>query len=160
MDFEALYGQCEKSLYYTAINILLNTEDAKDALQETAYQAFKGFGKLRDANLFKTWITRILINNCYKICRKKRKTIENLSLQDIEGIWFDQIDDNEAMLIRALSVLSQKEKEVIILRYVNDLMFKDISSIMKIPLNSIKSIHSRSLLKLKNKLEKENQLYV
>lgn len=160
MEFQDLYEQCERSLYYTALNILLNVEDAQDALQETAYMAFKNFNRLRDNDLFKTWITRILINNCYKKYRKNSRMRENVNLQDLDAIWFDEINENESTIISALAILSEKEKEVILLRYVNDLKFKDISTIMKISLNSVKSLHSRSLSKLKEYFAEEDGLYV
>jgi RNA polymerase sigma-70 factor, ECF subfamily len=155
MEFQDLYEPCERSLYYTALNILLNVEDAEDALQDTAYMAYKNFKRLRDYDFFKTWITRILINNCYKKFRKNRKSRENISLKDLDAVWFDDVNENESMILSALSVLNKKEKEVILLRYVNDLKLRDISIIMRISLNSVKSIHSRSLSKLKQHIERE-----
>lgn len=60
--FEAQYKECEKSLYLIAFGYLHNSEDAKDCVQETALSAFKAYGKLKNEEFFKTWITRILIN--------------------------------------------------------------------------------------------------
>ena len=57
--FEQMYTEYEKSLYLIAFSYLHNSEDAMDCVQEAAISAFQSFSKLRDKNLFKTWITRI-----------------------------------------------------------------------------------------------------
>lgn len=84
MDFEHLFEPCKRSLYYTALYILMNADDAEDALQETAYAALKNLKQLRSEDMFQTWITRILLNNCYKIFRKNKRTA--ISLQDLDAV--------------------------------------------------------------------------
>lgn len=153
MDFEHLFEPCKRSLYYTALHILMNADDAKDALQETAYAALKNFKQLRSEDMFQTWITRILLNNCYKIYRKNKRT--TISLQDLDAVWFDEINEDESLLLNALCLLKPKEKAVILLRYTNDLKFEDIAKIMLLPTNTVKSIHVRSLAKLKKAFELE-----
>ena len=58
-----------KDMYRTAIAILMNEEDAADALQDTILTCWEKLYTLRKPEFFKTWMTRILINHCYDIIR-------------------------------------------------------------------------------------------
>ncbi len=72
--FEEKYIECEKSLFLIAISYLHNTEEAKDYVQDATLVAWKSFNKLRNKDLFKTWITRIVIKkikNQFLIIKKK-----------------------------------------------------------------------------------------
>ena len=73
--FTTLMQQQTKDMYRVAIAILMNDEDAADAIQETILDCWERIGTLRENRYFKTWLTRILINNCYDIRRKR----ENLA---------------------------------------------------------------------------------
>ena len=59
------------SFYKTAKAILKNEEDVEDALQDALEMAYKNIEKLNEERYFKTWMTRIIINKCYDILRKK-----------------------------------------------------------------------------------------
>ena len=56
-----------KDMYRTALAILRNDEDAADAIQDTILACWEKLGALKKTQYFKTWMTRILINHCYKI---------------------------------------------------------------------------------------------
>ena len=70
--FTTLMQQYTKDMYRVAIAILMNDEDTADAIQETILDCWERIGTLRENRYFKTWLIRILINNCYDI-RKKRE---------------------------------------------------------------------------------------
>lgn len=63
-----------KDLYRVAISILMNDEDAADAIQDTILGCWEKLQTLKEEKYFKTWITRVLINRCYDI-RKKQQWI-------------------------------------------------------------------------------------
>ena len=58
-----------KDMYRTAIAILMNEENAADALQDTILTCWEKLDTLKKPEFFKTWMTRILINHCYDIIR-------------------------------------------------------------------------------------------
>ncbi len=62
-------------MYRVALTILKNDEDVKDALQEAALKAWAKRHTLRDEARFATWMTRILINECYTIRRRSSRLI-------------------------------------------------------------------------------------
>ena len=62
-SFEILINNYKEYLYKTAFLYVKNEHDALDIYQETVYKAYINISKLRNSNFFKTWITKILINN-------------------------------------------------------------------------------------------------
>ena len=64
-------------MYRVALAILMNDEDAADAIQDTILVCWEKINTLKHIQYFKTWMTRILINKCYKI-RKSTEKLEEL----------------------------------------------------------------------------------
>ena len=60
----------EDSMYHVAKSLLYNDADCQDAIQETIAKAFDKIGTLKQDTYAKTWLIRILINECYGIKRK------------------------------------------------------------------------------------------
>ena len=67
--------QSESMLYHVAKSILKNDSDCADAVQETLLKAYEKLHTLKQDQFFRTWITRILINECNGILRKKKHVI-------------------------------------------------------------------------------------
>ena len=71
--FNELILKAQKEMYLIAKSKLKDEEDIADAIQETILACYKNLKKLRDNKLFKTWLIRILINECNKIHRQNKK---------------------------------------------------------------------------------------
>ena len=65
-----------QDMYRVALAILMNDEDAADAIQDTILACWEKIHTLRKREFFKTWLTRILINKCYDIRKKRRNCVE------------------------------------------------------------------------------------
>ena len=76
--FIELIDRCKGDLYKVARSYLNNEEDIADAIQETVIDCYEKIGSLREAKYFKTWLTRILINNCNDIlsCGRRECPLE------------------------------------------------------------------------------------
>ena len=70
--FTELMQSQMQSMYKTARMMLRNDEDAADAISETILICWEKMGQLRKAEFFKTWMTRILLNECYNILRQRK----------------------------------------------------------------------------------------
>lgn len=139
-----LYKICKARLY--------NNDDIDDAIQETMIQSYKQIKKLRDVSKFKHWIIKILINNCNKIYRQKKKyttidedyNIEKIKLEsNIEKM---ESDVNFYTLIKDLKY---EERIIIILYYMKDFTLKEISNILNININTVKTRLYRAKEKIK-----------
>ena len=78
MNKDFFVQEIEKSsgmMYRVAFTILRNDDDCRDALQEAALKAWEKRNRLREEKYFATWMTRILINECYNIQRKRKRML-------------------------------------------------------------------------------------
>lgn len=74
--FIALIENQRETLKRVAYAWLRNEEDAADAIQDTILDAYEHIGQLKKPAYFRTWIVRILINNCTRIYRKNKHSAE------------------------------------------------------------------------------------
>ena len=80
MDRETFAARTEsirQRLYRTAYLYLGTEADALDAVDEAVYQALRALPKLRQSEFFDSWITRILINECHKELRRRKRFFRN-----------------------------------------------------------------------------------
>ena len=73
--FSELIINVKKELYLVAKLKLKNEDDISDAIQETLLKSYKNIRKLRKNDMFRTWIIKILINECNNIYKRKRNNI-------------------------------------------------------------------------------------
>ncbi len=147
--FEQKYAECEKSLYLIALGYLHNTEDARDCVQEAALSAFNGFNKLKKVDLFKTWITRILINKCKDFLKKQRYTDE---LTDNLNIFYET-SDTDIDIVNGICKLKPKYAIYITLRFYNDMTYDEIAKTLKESVSTVKYRTKIALTELKKHLE-------
>jgi RNA polymerase sigma-70 factor (ECF subfamily) len=83
--FDLLARQRIDSVYRTALGILGNPADARDATQEALISAWKSFGSLRDAERFDAWLYRITLNAARMVARKRRGVRELRLTDDAEA---------------------------------------------------------------------------
>lgn len=74
-QFSALVLAGEKSMYRVAKSILHQEQDCEDAVQSAILSAYAKLDTLREEQYFQTWLTRILINECYSVLRRRRNTV-------------------------------------------------------------------------------------
>lgn len=123
-----------KDLYRAALAILMNDEDAADAIQDTILACWEKLSTLKKEQYFKTWMTRILINKCYDI-RKKA-----LPVMDLDAFEEPSAEDRYNLELKeALSLLDEKYRSVMILYYSEGYHVNEISAILKIPPSTVKT---------------------
>ena len=150
--FDEVIRMCAPDLFRIAMSILKNKDDADDAVCETVVCAFEHLNTLKNCSYFKTWITRILINQA-NAAYKKRKRI--IYLNEISE---PQYEDNYELgnddLSEAVGRLSLEHRTVITLFYFQDMRIKEIASVLRIPEGTVKWRLSSAKQILKQELEK------
>ena len=97
--------------------------------------------------------------NNYNVCKdyiKKNSKVTLVDIRDFESNLIIEDDKNsfeDDNIITSLDKLSEKERELIVMRYLDDKSLKDISDEINIPLGTVKSRLNRTLKKLKMYLE-------
>lgn len=155
LAFKQLTATIESDLYKIARTRLNNYEDIKDAVQNTMIIIYEKSKKIRNIEYFKTWMFKVLINECNKIYNSNKKNIEvyNQIVTNYDfNTYEDSIQDaqNRINFESIINKLNYEEKIVLTLYYNSNLSCKQISNILKTNVNTIKSRLTRS----KNKLKK------
>lgn len=137
------------SMYRVAFSILTAEEKVYDAISNTIVIVFEKINTLKKEEYFKTWLTRILINECYKISRQNNKIIylgncnkENLSYNDT----YPDFETRELV-----NNLDKDLRKIVVLYYFEDFSVKQIAKMLQIPEGTVKSRLSRA----RKELEKE-----
>lgn len=155
MQFIDLINNNRLKMYKTAIAILKNEDDANDAIQDALYSAYKNYEKLKDKNLFTTWLIRILINKCYDIINKNKKIayIDDSITENTVG----KVDNYEveSSLDWVLNKIDKDLKEIVVLYYYDELPVGDIADILQIPSGTVKSRLSRARNQIGDIIKKE-----
>lgn len=154
--FLELFQEHEEAIYRMAYMYVKNKDDALDVVQETAYQAFKSIGSLREAQYFKTWILKIAINRSISILKQRKKVIPfppDYAEQQIASTSEEDIPLS-VTLQELLDELDTQEKSVILLKFYQGYTFQAISDMLELPLGSTKTILYRGLSKLRKSLKR------
>ena len=155
--FSELIINIKKELYLVAKLKLKNEDDISDAIQETLLKSYKNIRKLRKNNMFRTWIIKILINECNNIYKRKRNNIVSYEEKEMENyIATDTENDNMEfdVLIRNLNY---EEKMILTLYYYSKYTVKEISEIVKTNENTIKSKMVRARNKIRKQIEGDGE---
>lgn len=134
--FVSLIKELEASLYRVAKSMLRADFECADAIQETILRAYNGLPGLREPKYFKTWLIRILINECNKILSAKRKVVP-ISEFDEQADSTPSHDQN-IVLQDAVAALSEDYRTVITLFYFEDLPMKEIADLLEISESTVK----------------------
>lgn len=129
-------------------------DDICDAIQETMIIGYQNLKKLKEDKYFKTWIIKILINECNKIYKKKnkQKILFNKSVE-ITAVTESQVDmnyiDNKVDFETVLENLTYEDRLLITLYYNSQFSIKEIAKLIKSNVNTVKS----KLLRVKKKIK-------
>jgi len=116
-----------------------NHSDAEDILQDILLAAYKGFNKLKDKSVFKSWIIGIASHKCVDYYKAKAKQL-GIPLDEISDCVADNHGVETAILVNdTLNLLRDKDKQVLYLFYIMGYNQKDIALKLNIPLGTVKS---------------------
>lgn len=153
--FERLIHEYKTMMYRVARTIVVNDSDCDDVIQESILKAYENINELREPAYFKTWLIRIVINECHGIHRKNKKVVE---IHDaiVPAAIEQGFEMVEVELLLAL--LSEEEGKLLKLFHIKDISIKDLAAIYGVPENTIKTRLRRARVKAREILEKEVRL--
>ena len=152
-----------RQLYSYLFKLSGEITQAEDLFQETLIKTWKGIKKYSERQKFSSWLFAIAHNTAMDNLRKRNR---DYMLADIEPDKLESVDDphkefiiNETndMIEKAITMLSTKQKEVLLLRLYGELSFKEISDLTKQPLNTVLSHMHYSVKKIRKLLGNENE---
>ena len=149
-----------KDVFLLAYSYVKDHALAEDISQEVFLKCYQFLENFRGDSSVKSWIFRITANTCKNVLRKRRLNVVNIASQFLENIrktestedFFVRNQENEALLQTVLS-LSQKYREVIVLYYFHELKTEEISDMLRLNHNTVKTRLARGRSLLKERLE-------
>ena len=152
-EFAARTQALRQRLYRTAYLYLGREADALEAVDEAVYQALRSLGKLRQEDLFETWLTRILINECHRELRRRRRLSGEEALPETAGP--DAYD--HLPLKDAVARLPEMLRAVVILRYFTGYTQSETAAALDIPQGTVATRQRRALELLRLELGEEGR---
>jgi len=149
--FIALMEQNRQSMIRIAFAYLGNEEDVADAMQETILSAFEKLDTLRRAEYFRTWLIRILINQCIAMRRHRSRTVPMNEAEEASQFYDFSTDLEFNDLLKTLPKDSQ-------MYYGEQFSIGEIAQLLHMKENTVKSkIHrGREQLRSQMGVGKEN----
>lgn len=153
-QFVNLMSQVEADMFHLAFSVLRREQDCADAVQEAVFKAYAGRDTLKKQAYFKTWIMRILLNECYSLLRRQKRLVP-MEEQMLEGQvqLGDYVREDYLDLYKAIDALKEKERICVLLYYIEDYSVRQIAQIMRMPEGTVKSRLRRARIQLKDMLE-------
>jgi RNA polymerase sigma-70 factor (ECF subfamily) len=136
-----------------------NDHDAEDVVQESYLRAFKFFGGYRGENS-RPWLLTIVRNTCFTWLRQNRFSELSTELEEIHGSERDPVNPESILLAaaqgeivrKAIEELPPEFREVVILREMEGMSYKEIADIASIPVGTVMSRLARARSRLQELL--------
>jgi len=167
--FDRLVIEYQGRIYYTALRLLHNHEDALDATQDTFLKVWQQMHTLKkDAKVY-SWLYRIAVNTCLDRLRwNKRHYTTPLTDEDVITIpeWRYETSPREMLreamwkrrVEQALETLPARQKTIFVLRHFQNLKLREIAEILDRPLGTIKATLHHAIQSLREVLPQEDLL--
>jgi len=154
--FGKLMSRYKESIYFMVLKMVHNRDDADDLTIEAFSKAFNNLKNYSADYAFSTWLFKIATNNCIDFIRKKRlqtTSLDQSTFSNEEGdaptisVKDTNLDPEEGMIkeqraarIRqVIEKLSPKYRQLIELRYFEELSYEEIAEKLDIPLGTVKA---------------------
>ncbi len=163
--FKLLMEQYEERLYWHIRGLVSTHENTNDVLQNTLVKVFRNIDKFRGQSKLYTWLYRIATNEALTFLKKEqRRHTEDLDGEEknhLNTLPADSSVDGDRvwqMLQKAIEQLPDKQKTVFVLRYFDEMSYRDMSETLKTSEGALKASFHHALKKVEKYL-REAEMY-
>ena len=164
--FGALVEQYRDNVYRLAYRMCGNAYDADEAAQEAFVAAWRALPNFRGDAKFSTWLYRLTTNAAIDVMRREKRhkavgdgeMVEVADDTDSPQETVERTEQQEAVQ-KALATLSDEYREVLLLRYMEELDYAEIAEVLKLPSGTVKSRINRAKAALKTALLKSGNIF-
>ncbi len=170
--FAQLVQNNQNKIYSLALRMTGNPEDGADLAQEAFLKAWRSLPTFQEESSFSTWLYRLTSNLCIDFLRKEKRrkaAVTTISLDDDEEesppievpdhrfTPETEVERRElrAAMSRALKVMSEEHRQILILREVEGLSYTEIAELLNLEEGTVKSRIARARISLRNILQKD-----
>jgi len=155
--FDLIVAAKSESVYRTALAILGNEADARDAAQDAFVAAWRKIRDLRDVDRFDAWLGRILINHCRSALRRRGR-VREVALEEVleTKASFNSFDgaNDGADFDDAFGRLTVDQRAILVLHHLHGYGVRDIANWLGIPSGTVKWRLSRARIALQHELDR------
>lgn len=138
------------TLFRVAFAILRNRTDCEDAAQNAVLKAYRNLDTLKERRYFKTWLIRILKNECFDTLKRHRPTVDVAEQELSYEMAVPDLDLN-----RAFDALSPEERLTITLYYYEGYDTREIARLTEVSEGTVRSRLSRGRSSLRAMLQEK-----
>jgi RNA polymerase sigma-70 factor (ECF subfamily) len=174
LAWEAFVRRYQGRVFGIAVHYMRDREDARDAAQEIFIKVYRHFqrspDKIPDEGKLLPWLLRLSRNACFDRLRRlkvRRPAGATVPVEDASDVADDlpAADDTmesgsrRALVHRALGLLSDTSREIILLKDIQELKLEEISELLDVPLGTVKSRSSRARVELAKAVQRLDPSY-
>ncbi|WP_306644093.1 RNA polymerase sigma factor [Sanyastnella coralliicola] len=161
--FEMMVRVYKEMVYFHVRRMVLDHDDADDVTQNVFIKAWKGLKNFRGDSKVSTWLYRIATNESITFLQKAKK-LAGVPFDELEyklsdslqaDVYYDG-DEIQRKLEVALAQLPEKQKAVFIMRYYDEMPYKEISEVTGTSVGALKASYHHAVTKLEKILTEEN----
>jgi len=153
--FEGLVRQHQTMVFSIAYHFLRNRTQAEDVAQDVFLELYQRLAQIESPAHLTYWLRRVTVNRCIDQTRRRKP---EMALEDVSEPRAAAANGDPLLseqLQRSVASLPERKRAVVILRYQEGLDLAEISELLDMPLNTVKSTLQRSLLELRKKLTRK-----
>lgn len=163
--FELLIRKYNQRLYRIGMSILEDEAETEDAMQTAYINAYEHLSGFEQRSSFGTWLTRIMLNQCYEQKRKSKRILINFEQPDNfvnMNTAVNELANKELSnaLQQAIEKLPEKYRLVFVLREIEDLSVRETSAALNIEESNVKVRLNRAKTMLRENLNSYMKDYV
>ena len=164
--FEQLVEAYRNQVFRLALRMCGNEADADEVAQEAFLSAWKGLPNFRGESRFSTWLYQLTTHAAIDLLRREKR---QAAAEDIDGITApddgpspqQQAERAETRreVRAALMQLPEEYRQVLLLRFMQELSYEEIGQALKLPAGTVKSRLNRAKAQLKDILSRSGNLF-
>ena len=163
--YAKIINKYKNPLYATILRMTGNQQDAVDLVQESFIKIYRQLGKFDGKGSFSSWMYRVAINHCMDEFRKKRFKMEQVETRedDVKDFHHPEViflkKEKNRQLEKLIGGLPEDERMILLLRYVNEQSYSEISESMSLSLANVRNKLHRAKKKLRETIKEEKGGY-
>ncbi len=153
MAFTQLVNEYKEQLYWQIRRMVLSHDDANDVLQNTFIKAWQGLSSFRADSKLSTWLFRIANNETLNWLNKNKNTTHldegglSVAAQLESDPYFDG-DETDRQLQEAIAQLPDKQRQVFLLKYYDEMKYEDMSQMLETSVGALKASYHHAVKKI------------
>ena len=169
LAWEALVRRFQSRVFAVAWHYMRNAEEARDMAQEVFVRVYRKMGSFQGGDAFLPWLLRLARNACIDRLRRERSRtpaseipIENANEVASGGPSPEDAsaaEQDKRLLHRALNRMSDKNREIILLKEIQGLKMKEISRMLSVPIGTVKTRSHRARIELATRVRELDPSY-